>query len=93
MCGGALLEKNSLALFIILYSLFCREGKLICLAGLEGGAQWAPPSFPSHLRGSCLPEALLSPAPTFYTVRCPDGMAVAFISAHDFVDRINLHMK
>lgn len=61
-CGGALLEKiPGLEPYTLL--TFLREGgKLICLAGLEGGPSVLPHRSFLVLRGSCLQQALLFPA-------------------------------
>lgn len=93
-CGGALLEKIPGLQPYTLLTFLQEEESSSAWQAWKGSPKWAPLSFPSH------PEEQLSgvgsttfPPLHFTQSGAQMGWQLLFISAHDFVDRINLHMK
>jgi len=70
--------KNSwpVALYFTHFSAGRRKAHLLSRFGR--GAQCAPPSFLSCPERQLSAASTTFPCPTFYMVRCPDGIAVTF---------------
>ena len=80
------------ALYFTHFSAGRRKAHLLGRFG-RGGPSGLPHLSLLVLRGSCLQEVLLFPALHFTQSGAQMGWQLLFTSAHDFVDRINLHMK